>query len=213
MKGYTDETRHAIKNALDENTSDLAELVRRAEGGEDILDVRGPFVGAESDSARAAAHVYAQRAYDAARDHYHAHQGDMFALSRLAVVYEESKPGDVHMVVTLPGVVDVKTINEAQAREAIKDAELLARTLEHEGCPDAFKTAFGAIFAEHILDGSDVSWTTPEVVRVMLPLTLFKLWKEHDGSADEPVDIPLTLSSELVSDEVDRDVRASLRMQ
>jgi hypothetical protein len=145
--------------------------------------------------------------------HYHANHAAPFALSRLAVVYEEPKPGDVHMVVTLPGVADGKIITAEQARGAIKDAELLARTLEHEGCPDAFKMAFGAIFAEHILDRSDVSWTTPEVVRVMLPLTLFKLWKEHDGSADEPVGILLTLSCELVSDEVDRDVRASLGMQ
>lgn len=52
----------------------------------------------------------------------------------------------------------------------MKDAELLARTLEHPGCTEAFSKAFGTIFTEHILDGSDVSWTTPAVVRVMLSL-------------------------------------------
>jgi hypothetical protein len=170
-------------------------------------------IEAEAEAFKQKAHDYATKAYTAGVDHFVKYHADPFALSRLAVVYEEWKPGDVHMVVTLPGVADGKIITAEQAREAINDAELLARTLEHEGCTEAFKKAFGAIFTEHILDGSDVSWTTPAVMRVMLPLALFNFWKEHNGSADESVDILKTLSCELVSDEVDRDVRASLGMQ
>jgi hypothetical protein len=40
---YDDETRHAINNALTDNSSDLAELVRRAEEGEEILDISRPL--------------------------------------------------------------------------------------------------------------------------------------------------------------------------
>src|ERR1051326_2448288 len=41
---YDPETRHAINNALQDDSSDLAELVRRAEEGEEILDVSRPLV-------------------------------------------------------------------------------------------------------------------------------------------------------------------------
>jgi hypothetical protein len=47
-QGYDEETRHAIKNSLDENDSNLAELVRRAESGETILDVSAPLGGVPS---------------------------------------------------------------------------------------------------------------------------------------------------------------------
>jgi hypothetical protein len=111
--------------------------------------------------------------------------------------------------VTLPGAVNEAT-SEAEAREAVRDAELLARTLEHSKCPDAFKTAFGAIFTEHLLDGSDVTYTTPAVVRVMLPLVLLEQWCYRDASGITPTKILITLSCELVGDEIVEDVRAGL---
>ncbi|HEX8503706.1 MAG TPA: hypothetical protein VF659_24185 [Pyrinomonadaceae bacterium] len=43
VDAYDEDTRHAIKNALDGDGSDLSELVRRAEAGETILDVSNPL--------------------------------------------------------------------------------------------------------------------------------------------------------------------------
>jgi hypothetical protein len=48
VQGYSDETSHAISNTLAEDSSDLAELVRRAEMGDDILDARGPVTDARA---------------------------------------------------------------------------------------------------------------------------------------------------------------------
>lgn len=164
---------------------------------------------AQAEQFKTEAIAYAKTAYDAALAHYEANHNNPFALSRLAVVYDETQPGDVHMVVTLPGVVN-ENVSEDEARDAIRDAELLARTLEHEGCTEGFRKAFGVIFTEHVLDGSDVTWTTPAVMRVMLPLALLQQWRYHDGSGITPAEILITLSSELVSDEVSEDVRRSL---
>lgn len=179
---------------------------RKARGKDKTAEESAPFFPDQ------AAVDYAQTAYNAAVKHYYANKDDAFALSRLAVVYGERKPGDFHMVVTLPDVL-TGHVNESEAREAVKDAELLARTLEHPDCPDAFKTAFGSIFTEHILDGSDVSYTTPTIVRLMLPLALLERWSVADASGMTETAILITLSSELVGDAVDVDVRKSLGMQ
>jgi hypothetical protein len=72
-EAYDDETRHAIDNALREDSSDLAELVRRAEAGDTILDVRGPVDKAEA--FKRAAVTYAKEAYGAALAHYEATNG------------------------------------------------------------------------------------------------------------------------------------------
>ncbi|MET0623704.1 MAG: hypothetical protein ABW250_12040 [Pyrinomonadaceae bacterium] len=166
-------------------------------------------VKAEAEAFKREAVEYAQTAYAAALAHYEANLADPFALSRLAVVYDETQPGDVHMVVTLPSVVN-ENVSADEARDAIRDAELLARTLEHEGCTEGFRKAFGVIFTEHVLDGSDVTWTTPTVMRVMLPLALLQQWRYRNGSGITPAEILITLSSELVSDEVSENVRRSL---
>jgi hypothetical protein len=216
-KGFSRATRRALRRALETHAGYIAELVKRADAGEDVMppiDHAPELVipaEAEADAFKARAVAYARSAFDAALGHFESHHADPFALSRLAVVYGETKPGDVHMVVTLPGAVN-KNVTEAEAYEAVKDAELLARTLEHEGCGEAFTKAFGVIYTEHILDGSDVSWTTPTVVRVMLPLLLLEQWSRHDGAGLTPRDILITLSNELVSEEVATAVRASLGM-
>lgn len=46
---YDEETRHAVKNALEEKGTDLAEIVRRAEAGETVLDVSSPLGGVPAD--------------------------------------------------------------------------------------------------------------------------------------------------------------------
>jgi hypothetical protein len=212
--GYDEETRHSIKNSLDENDPDLAELVRRAERGETILDVSRPLGGVPVEGQPdAAAVAYAQRAYAAALDHYRTSQGDTFALSRLAVVYEEQEPGDFNMVVTLPGKRRWEGVSADDLREWVKNAELLARTLDHPGCTDAFRTAFAAIYTEHLVSISGVSWTTPAVMRVMFPLVMADLWGNRPADADTARGILITLSSELVSDEASEGVRKSLGRQ
>lgn len=212
-KGYDDETRHAIKNSLEENDSDLAELVRRAESGEQILDVRGPVEGedAEAEQFKAAAVAYARKAYDAALAHYEANHTDPFALSRLPVIYGETDPEDFHIIVTLPGYLRDESVQDILLRDWVKTTELITRTLEHPECSESFRDAFGSIFTEHMLEGSGVSWTTPAVVRVMLPLAMLAT----SSGADVPValDILTTLSSDLVDNDVDREVRKSLGMQ
>jgi hypothetical protein len=113
MKGYDADTRNAIKNSLDGDGSDLAELVRRAEAGEIIWDVSKP--NGDGELPDTAALDYARKAYDAALAHYYTNQHDPFALSRLAVVYEEQQLGDVHIVVTLPGYLRDRAVTDEEA--------------------------------------------------------------------------------------------------
>jgi hypothetical protein len=176
--------------------------------------VSSPLGGIPQDEAeqfKVAAVAYARKAYDAALAHYEANSADSFALSRLAVVFGEQKPGDFNIIVTLPGSLRDESVQDILLRDWVKTAELLARTLEHPQCSEAFADAFGSIYTEHMLADSSVSWTTPAVVRVMLPLVMLAT----SEGADVPValDILTTLSSDLVDDDVDREVRASLGMQ
>lgn len=212
LKGYDDETRHAIRNSLDENGSNLAELVGRAESGEQILDVSRPISSAQdAEQFKADAVAYAKKAYDDALAHYEANHNHPPALSRLAVVYDETEPEDFHVVVTLPGYLRDSSVDDEQLRKWVTDADLLARTLEHPECSEAFRKAFGSIFTEHILDGSDISWTTSAIVRVTLPLALVaSSGSNHTCDDRTTLDVLVTLSSDLVSNEVARDVRAAL---
>lgn len=164
---------------------------------------------AEAEEFKRRAHVYAQRAYDTALGYFESYNNDPLALSRLPVVYDAAQPGDFHMVVTLTGVVN-EAVSGAEAREAVADAELLARTLEHPKCTEAFTDALGAILTEHIFDGSDVSWTTPAVLRIALPLALLIQRKHRDAKGMTPTEILVTLSDTLVSREVAEEVRRSL---
>jgi hypothetical protein len=211
-EAYDEETRNAIKNALDED-GDLAELVRRAEAGEQILDVSKPLGGAPPQ-AEADAHDYAQKAYNAALAHFYANQGDPFALSRLAVVYDEQKPGDVHMVFTLPGELRDGGVSDEEVHGWIRDGELFARTLDHDRCPEAFATALGAVFTETMIDGLNLSLTTPEVLRVAFPLAmLYATGSSRESRNGAARDILILLCSELVSDEVQNEVRKPLGLQ
>jgi hypothetical protein len=209
VKGYSDETRHAIKNALDENSSDLAELVRRAEGGDEILDARGPVGGnAAEGQPDVAAIAYAQRAYGDALDYYHAHQGDPFALSRLAVVYDEQQPGDFNMVITLPGHMRDRAVTDEELREVIIDAERVARTLEDPECSEAYRKAFGSIYTDHLFNVSSVDMEHPAVVRVLLPLLMLDLWRSRPANAETTLEIlSITLRDTLNSDEVSERTR------
>jgi hypothetical protein len=117
------------------------------------------------------------------------------------------------MVVTLPGKTRWDGVSDEDLRGWVKDAELLARTLDHPECTEAFRTAFAAIYTEHLVSISGVSWTTPAVMRVMLPLVMADLWGNRPADADTARDILITLSSELVSDEASEGVRKSLGRQ
>jgi hypothetical protein len=153
---------------------------------------------------------YARKAFDAALAHYENHHNNPFALSRLAVVYDETRPGDVHMVVTLPGRMRDRAVTDGDLRKWLASVEMLCRTLEHPNCSDAFRHAFGAVFTDDILDGSNVSWTTPAVVRVMLPLTLLEMTKNCDGVPEQFLSIFETLREALNDDATAEEVRASV---
>jgi hypothetical protein len=169
-------------------------------------------IDAKAEAFKVASVAYAKTAYDAALAHFAATEGDPFTRSRLAVVYEETNEGDVHMVVTLPGFMRDSAVRDEDVRGWIHDAELLARTLEHPKCTEAFKDAFGAIYTEHMLDGSGISWTTPEVVRVMLPLVMLAgSGTNHVCDDSTAFDILKTLSSELIDDHAGEQVRAVFR--
>lgn len=157
---------------------------------------------------------YAQKAYAAALEHYCANKGNTFARSRLAVVFEESKPGDTHIVVTLPGFLRDSHVGDEDVRGWIKDAELFARTLAHPKCDEAFRRAFGAIYTDEMLQGSGVDWMTPEAIRVMFPLLMIAGSGTNHVCDDEKArDILILLHSEFVNEETDREVRGSLGMQ
>jgi hypothetical protein len=168
-------------------------------------------IEADAESFKADAIAYAKTAYAAALAHFEKHSADPFARSRLAVVFGETHPGDVHMVVTLPGRMRDSAVGDEDVHRWIHDAELLARTLEHPECTEAFKSAFGAIYTEHMLDGSGISWTSPEVLRVMLPLVMLAgSGTNHVCDDHTALDILKTLSSELMSDQAGDEVRAFL---
>lgn len=196
---YGDKVSAKLRRALDNSPDTLRAILGQ-------LDE----VERKAEEHKKGAHEYASKAYSAALEHYTANIGDPFALSRLAVIYDETGPSDLHIIVTLPNVIDGEGVTEKDARGAVADAELLARTLEHHACPDAFKTAFGAIFAEHILDGSDVSVMSPQLVRVALPLVLLDRWRDHDGAGVTETEILVTLSSELVPDDAAEEIRRSI---
>ena len=258
-ESYDDDTRNAIKNSLADGDANLAELVRRAEAGEIILDTAKPL-GFSEDRDRAVellerrtyygsgveaklrdalekpeelrrllaaidagerkasellgrafdekAVDYAFTAYSTALEHYYEHQGDSFALSRLAVVYDEQQPGDFNMVVTLPGHMRDRAVTDEELRGVIIDAERIARTLEDPDCSEAYRKAFGSIFTDHLFNVSNVGMEHPTAVRVLLPLLILDLWRSRPANADTTLEIlSITLRDTLNSDEVSERTR------
>lgn len=165
---------------------------------------------AEAEAFKQKAHAYAQSAYEAALGHYEANHNYPFALSRLAVVYEETDPRDFHMVLTLPGSERDRAVSDDCLRKWRTSVEMICRTLEHPGCSDAFRHAFGAVFTDDILDGSNVSWTTPTVVRVMLPLALMEMTRNCDGVPEQFLSIFETLRESLNDRATAEEARASV---
>lgn len=158
-----------------------------------------------------AAREYASTAHAAALAHFDKYHNSPFMLSRLPVVYGETNPGDVHMVVTLPGVARDRWVDEETVKGWITDAEMLARTLEHPDCTEAFKTAFGVIYTEQLLNCTDRSME-PTLLRILLPLVML----EGSGSNHSCEDLHtlrtlVLLSSELISDDASEAVREPLR--
>lgn len=258
-EGYDAETRNSIKNSLDGDGSDLAELVRRAEACETILDTAKPL-GFSEDRDRAAellerrtyygsgveaklrdaldkpeelrrllaaidagerkasellgrafdekAVDYAFTAYSTALEHYYKHQGDSFALSRLAVVYGEQQPSDFHLVITLPGHMRDRAVTDEELRGVIIDAERVARTLEDPECSEAYRKAFGSIYTDHLFNVSNVDMEHPAVVRVLLPLLMLDLWRSRPANAETTLEIlSITLRDTLNSFEVSERTR------
>jgi hypothetical protein len=161
-----------------------------------------------ADTTQKDAIDYAFKAFGAALDHFAATEGDPFTRSRLAVVYGEQQPGDLHMVVTLPGAMREPAFTDKDVRRWIADAEMIARTLEDADCSEAYRKAFGSIYAERLLGISRVDWEHPTVVRVLLPLVMQDLYGNRPADADTAFDIlSITLRTALVSDEVSERTR------
>lgn len=169
---------------------------------------KGKKQAAPEPSAEAVA--YAQQAYTAALAHYAATEGDNAARSLLAVNYDTSDPKALAIAVRVPGWMRSEHTDE-EVREVLRDVEMIARTLEHEDCSEAFKSAFGAIYTDHMIDGSRIGWTTPEVLRVQLPLVVFDMYRNgRPANADTARQILLTLREELNKDEVAESARAAV---
>jgi hypothetical protein len=159
-------------------------------------------------SAEAAA--YAKRAYEAALDHYHKTEGDPAARSLLAVNFDDSDPRALAIAVRVPYWMRQEHTDEEAAR-VVRDVELLARTLEDKECSAEFARAFGAVYTDHLLDGCGVDYTTPEVLRVLLPLVVFTQYREgRPADADTALSILLTLRETLNKDEVAERARAAV---
>jgi hypothetical protein len=152
------------------------------------------------ESAEAVA--YAQRAYNAALDHYHKTEGDPAARSLLAVNFDDTDPQALALAVRVPYWMRQEHTDEEAAR-VVRDVELLARTLEDPDCSDEFERAFGAVYAEHLLDRCGIDFTTPEVLRVQLPLVIFAMYRAgRPANADTGLAILLTLRETLNKEEV-----------
>jgi hypothetical protein len=171
-------------------------------------------IDAAAEAFKQRAHDYAQKAYTAAVEHFGRHHADPFALSRLAVVYGEQQPGDTNIVVTLPGWMRDRAVDDEEVRGWMRDGELFARTLAHPKCDEAFRKAFGAIYTEEMLNGSGVDWMTPEVLRVMFPLVMLAgSGTNHVCDDAKARDILILLLSELVNEETQAEVRRPLGLQ
>lgn len=167
-------------------------------------------IEAEAEAFKLQAHEYATKAYTAAVAHFEKYHNNPFALSRLAVVYDEQQPGDFNIVVTLPGSKRDKAISDGALHKWLSWVEIFCRTLEHPNCSDAFRSVFGAVFTDNILDGSSVSWTTPAVVRVMLPLALMEMVRGAWGEPEQWIAVFETLREELNDDVTAEEVSASV---
>lgn len=185
---------------------------RKSKGSQD--KDRAAQIEAEAKAFEQAAHDYASKAYTAALAHYEKYHGDPFMLSRLAVVYGEQQPGDFNMVVTLPGQMRDRWVEDSHVRGWMLDAELFARTLEHPKCDETFRKVFGAIYTDEMLDGSGVDWITPEVLRVQFPLLMLSgSGSNHVADDEKARDILILLQSELVNEETQAEVRKPLGLQ
>lgn len=206
-KRYSESVNARLRASLDK-PDELRRLLAAIDAGEKKFD--SLFAKSFDDGAM----EYAFKAYSAALDHYHANRGDKFALSRLAVVYDEQQPGDTNIVITLPGWMRDRAVSDEEVRHWIQDGELFASTLAHPKCDEAFRTAFGAIYTEEMLDGSGISWMTPEVLRVMFPLVMLSgTGTNHVRDDSKARDILILLHNEFVNEETDREVRKPLGLQ
>lgn len=145
---------------------------------------------------------YAQKAYKAALAHYEKTEGkaNRFERELLVVDYDRDDPEAVALAVRVPGSFKDNCQLDAETfREWCRDTEFIVRVLAHANCPVALTQAIGVIYTD-LLDDSDVTWTTPEVMRVMLPLALLNHYRNgKPGEADTTREILLTLCQELGS--------------
>jgi hypothetical protein len=86
-KGYSRETRRALRRALETHDGYIAELVRRAEAGEPVIPPPDHAPGlvipadVEAEAFKAQAIAYAQSAFEAALGHFETYHAEPFTLN------------------------------------------------------------------------------------------------------------------------------------
>jgi hypothetical protein len=197
---------------LVDETLEHADEILAARAASDLrAAITSPHTTAEQKTAAKTAAsrlAYGQTAYRRALAHFDATEGkaNRFTRSLLVIDYDRDDPEAVALAVRIPGSFKDDCQLEAETlREWSADVEFIARILEHPGCPEPLAQAVGAIYTE-MLDGGNVSWMTPAVMRVMLPLVLLDYYRRGmPAEADTTREIFLTLCQELggkVRDEV-----------
>ena len=197
---------------LVDETLEHAEEIRAARTASDVRGTStSPHATAEqkAEAKRAASRLaYGQTAYRRALAHFDVTEGkpNRFSRSLLVIDYDRDDPEAVALAVRIPGSFKDDSQLEAETfREWCADVEFIARILEHPDCPEPLTRAVGAIYTE-MLDGGNVTWTTPDVMRVTLPLVLLDYYRRGmPAEADCTREIFLTLCQELggkVRDEV-----------
>lgn len=181
VEAYDEDTRLAIQKAIDENDPNLAELVRRAEAGDTILDV--------SDPATSEAIAYARRAYDAALAHYEA---------------ASHKPHP-------PFFFEPWESGRQEFEDYRRSAAFFAHILASKGCPKEFRQLFDAVFGQMIevaakhLDHPYLLPLTYPIVRDICDAS------NYCGTADGLHDALIKAVEVLVPDELADEAREAMK--
>jgi hypothetical protein len=115
----------------------------------------------------------ASRAYSATLAKFEATEGKphRFRRSLLVIDYEREDPEAV-------AFADNCRLDAADFLRWAEHAEFNARVLEHRDCSKELREAVEVIYTD-LMNDSKVTWTTPEVMRVQLPLILLDYYNKR----------------------------------
>jgi hypothetical protein len=173
-EGYDAETREAIRRSLESNDADLAELVRRAESSERILDVSAREEDREALKARAAEIIEDVRGFDG-----DTRRAVFVALSNLNFAETNPQPPTKY--------TDVRFC-EGDLREAIRKAEQKLPAFDAEGMNADRLAEARTVYS--IISGDELS--VPDFIADAVRVALEEaartvgpdIWLDVDGSGD-----------------------------